>query len=236
MRFGAWALLLVGCLDYGRAPDVPPPSAPAPAAAPAPAPAEAPPQDAPAEPLRVAKVLETIDSGEYTYGRFDACGEEAWVAGPKTPLQVGQTVEMPVGLAMADFHSPTLKRDFPVLLFVDFYRVIEGEPDCAAAAGAPAAPPPTGHDMEEKPPPPKEVFGTVLETMESGGYRYAHLKTCGGEVWVAGPQMPIKVGEHVVTPKGMEMNGFQSSTLQRTFASIYFVPSMAISPKPPKCD
>ena len=233
MRFGAWAIVLAGCLDYGRAPDVPPPSAPAPAptaAAPAKAPAA---QDA----LRVGKVLEVLESGDYTYGRFDACGQEAWVAGPKTPLVVGQTVEMPQGMAMADFHSASLKRDFEVLLFVDFYRVIEGEPDCTAAAKAPPRPPPAAtHGMQELPPPPKDVYGTTLETMDSGGYRYARLKTCGGEVWIAGPQVPVKVGDHVVTPKGSEMNGFTSSTLGRSFDSILFVPSMAISPEPPKCN
>ncbi len=234
MRSAAWAVLLAGCLDYGRAPDLPPPSTPppAPAAATAPAPEPA------AEPLRVAKALEVIEAGDYTYGRFDACGQEAWVAGPKTELKVGQTVEMPMGMTMTDFHSASLNRDFEALLFVDFYRVVEGEPDCSAVATAPPPPAakPTGHEMEEKPPPPKEVFGTVLETMESGGYRYARLKTCGGEVWVAGPQIPIKQGEHVVTPKGLEMTDFASSSLERTFASILFVPSMALSPEPPKCN
>ena len=41
------------------------------------------------------------------------------------------------------------------------------------------------------------VRGTVLETMDSGGYTYARLDTVEGEVWAAAPITPLEVGDRV---------------------------------------
>ena len=41
------------------------------------------------------------------------------------------------------------------------------------------------------------VTGTVLETMDSGGYTYLKLKTARGEVWAAVPQAAVQVGQRV---------------------------------------
>jgi hypothetical protein len=65
--------------------------------------------------------------------------------------------------------------------------------------------------------------GKVLETMDSGGYTYARLASGGAEVWVAGPQTPIAVGQEVGVTGGSLMTGFRSDTLERTFDQIYFV-------------
>jgi len=70
------------------------------------------------------------------------------------------------------------------------------------------------------------VRGTVLETMNSGGYSYVSVETSEGQLWAAGPQTSIKVGDVVEFSQGMQMNQFESKTLSRTFDVLYFVNSI----------
>jgi len=65
--------------------------------------------------------------------------------------------------------------------------------------------------------------GTVLETMDSGGYTYMLVKTPQGvEKWAAVPQAAIKEGEEVTFYDGGVMTNFASKTLGRTFPEIIF--------------
>lgn len=64
--------------------------------------------------------------------------------------------------------------------------------------------------------------GTVLESMDSGGYTYIKLDTGSGQPWIAIPQSSVKVGEEASCAPGMEMKNFSSKTLNRTFDSIIF--------------
>jgi hypothetical protein len=76
----------------------------------------------------------------------------------------------------------------------------------------------------ETPPRPDELAGTVVETMDSGGYTYARLERTGGTpVWVAGPETKLAVGTKVGRMDGSLMQNFRSDTLKRTFDQIYFV-------------
>ena len=228
----------------GRAPEQPPApaeAAPAPEVAPAPAaPAPAAPApaagtaDAEAKLERKGKVLEVLQSGGYTYARLDACGVEAWAAGPETDLEVGKTVVMPQGMGMVDFKSPSLDRTFEAILFVDWFRSTDEPIDCSKPSLELAEQQGT-HGSQAKPPPEMAHQGKVLETMVSGGYTYARIDSCGEEKWLASPQRPIKVGQFVASPRGNEMRGFVSPTLGRTFDSIYFVPSIGIAPGAPDC-
>jgi hypothetical protein len=87
------------------------------------------------------------------------------------------------------------------------------EAPAAAAAAAPASN-------------PNGWTGTVLETMDSGGYTYVHLDTGSEKIWAAGPASPVAVGQIVTMDKGMAMPEFTSKTLDRTFDVIYFVGSI----------
>lgn len=63
----------------------------------------------------------------------------------------------------------------------------------------------------------------VAETMNSGGYTYLKLDGVEGPSWFAVPECEVAVGDRVtVAPKAMKMRDFKSSTLNRTFAAIYF--------------
>ena len=72
---------------------------------------------------------------------------------------------------------------------------------------------------------PAGIIGTVLKTMDSGGYTYALIQTQNDTVWTAGPVTKIEVGQKVSLPSSMSMHNFPSKTLNRTFSTIYFVQS-----------
>ncbi|MCP5021423.1 MAG: hypothetical protein GY930_06570 [bacterium] len=73
---------------------------------------------------------------------------------------------------------------------------------------------------------PVELFGKVLETMQSGGYTYALLNTDKGQVWTAGSVPKLAVGDQVIASELTPMRDFPSSTLDRTFEMIYFCNKM----------
>lgn len=64
--------------------------------------------------------------------------------------------------------------------------------------------------------------GTVIETMNSGGYSYALIENHGVKTWVALPQMLLSVGDNVEFYAGMAMGEYVSNTLGRTFDDIIF--------------
>lgn len=74
---------------------------------------------------------------------------------------------------------------------------------------------------------PGALTGTVLETMDSGGYTYFQLDTGLDKAWVAVPQAQIKVGDTISSMPGMVMKNFTSKTLNRTFDSIVFSGGLA---------
>jgi hypothetical protein len=63
------------------------------------------------------KVVETIDSGRYTYVRLENNGKEIWVAVYKVKVVVGENVSFKPGIEMVNFESKTLKRKFDKIIF-----------------------------------------------------------------------------------------------------------------------
>ena len=82
------------------------------------------------------KVLETMDSGGYTYVLLDTEDGEKWVAAPKTVVTVGQTAAFAPGMVMRDFKSETLDRTFAELIFSSGLAGAGGRKSMAAAAGS----------------------------------------------------------------------------------------------------
>ncbi len=72
-----------------------------------------------------------------------------------------------------------------------------------------------------------QLTGTVIETMNSGGYSYVQLEKDGVQTWVAVPQAAIKKGETMTFNPGMQMKNFTSKTLGKTFDAIYFSSGIA---------
>ena len=66
------------------------------------------------------------------------------------------------------------------------------------------------------------VRGTVLETMNGGGYTYVFIETDDDKRWLAVPQAAVLVGDVVQAGQGMPMSNFESKTLKRSFDLVYF--------------
>jgi hypothetical protein len=167
-------------------------------------------------------VLETMDAGGYTYLRIDTGSATEWVATTAMAVAVGDRVVVADGTEMTDFHSRTLARTFPSIVFAGAVRV-EGRPAQGAAA-APVAPAGNGA---------QGTVGTVLETMNAGAYTYLRVESPAGSRWAAVPHATVSVGDRVEVPAGAEMPGFRSPTLGRTFEQITFAPSVrVVAPAP----
>ncbi len=66
------------------------------------------------------KVLQTMDSGGYTYVYIQKKdGEKVWVAASATPVTVGSQVTFKGGMEMRNFESKSLKRTFDRIIFAD---------------------------------------------------------------------------------------------------------------------
>nr|WP_320011344.1 DNA-binding protein [uncultured Desulfobulbus sp.] len=63
------------------------------------------------------KIVETMDSGGYTYLLIDSTQGKVWVAIPQTSVKVGQKVTCGPGMTMPNFTSKTLNRTFKTIIF-----------------------------------------------------------------------------------------------------------------------
>lgn len=108
-------------------------------------------------------VTETMDASGYTYVQVDTGSEKIWAAAPQFKVQVGDQVAVPSGMAMQDYHSKTLDRDFPVVYFVSGVMVGGGE----AATPSGMASMPEGH------PPINASASPAGEQMDFSGLKAA---------------------------------------------------------------
>lgn len=68
-----------------------------------------------------------------------------------------------------------------------------------------------------------DLTGTVVETMNSGGYTYLLIKTPAGEKkWAAVTQTKVKKGAAATVVNAMDMRDFESPSLKRKFDVIAF--------------
>ncbi len=63
------------------------------------------------------KVVQTMDSGGYTYAQIENKGVKTWVAVPKAKVVKGQNISFAPGMEMQNFESKTLKRTFDKIIF-----------------------------------------------------------------------------------------------------------------------
>ncbi|RMF42184.1 MAG: hypothetical protein D6751_12440, partial [Deltaproteobacteria bacterium] len=71
------------------------------------------------------------------YVQVDTGSEKIWAAAPKFNVKVGDPVVVPQGMAMENYHSKTLDRDFPVVYFVDGVMVGGEQQPAPAPQGMP---------------------------------------------------------------------------------------------------
>lgn len=65
------------------------------------------------------KVLEVIQSPDYTYLRVTGDKEPLWLASLKIDVVKGATVKYSSGMVMSKFYSKSLDRTFDTIIFVD---------------------------------------------------------------------------------------------------------------------
>jgi len=68
-------------------------------------------------PALSGKVVETMDSGGYTYAQIENKGKKTWVAVPKTKIVKDQNISFAPGAEMPNFESKTLNRTFDSVIF-----------------------------------------------------------------------------------------------------------------------
>jgi hypothetical protein len=88
-------------------------------------------QPQPTGPVKCGKVVESVNGDGYTFVQLDTGTEKLWAAAAEFPVRVGETVTVPEGTPMTNYHCKPLNRDFETVLFVDSITV--GSPAQAAA-------------------------------------------------------------------------------------------------------
>jgi hypothetical protein len=71
--------------------------------------------------------------------------------------------------------------------------------------------------------------GTVIETINGGGYTYMHVEENGKEFWIAGPKMQVRSGAKISFSEQVWMSNFNSKALGRTFDRILFVGGVKVA-------
>ncbi len=157
-----------------------------------------------ARPPLKGTVLETMDSGGYTYAKVNVGGNEVWSAGPTTKLAVGDTVTISTAMPMTNFTSKTLKRTFDKIYFTEGFQAGQSAPHGATGA--------TGAGE-----------GVVQQTIDAGQYTYVQVSSGGSQMWLAAPATKLQKGQTITWSGGTPMANFESKTLNRTFKNILFV-------------
>ena len=114
-------------------------------------------------------VTETMDASGYTYVQVDTGKEKIWAAAPQFSVAVGDQVVIPQGMAMKNYHSQTLNRDFEVVYFVESV-LNASNPDMPSATGSMnKMQMPEGHPpVSGSTPPPTLDFSELQKA--AGGY------------------------------------------------------------------
>lgn len=83
-------------------------------------------QEIPAGAGKKAKVVQTMNSGGYTYVEAqDEKGQKTWLALPELKVKVGDSIEFPETPPLANFQSKTLNRTFEKISFIPGIRIVK---------------------------------------------------------------------------------------------------------------
>lgn len=172
-------------------------------------------------------VMETTNSGGYTYVRIESDNQAIWAASSAQKITVGQPVTFSTAMPMRDFHSPSLNRTFDTIYFASTLNGDKSETPTLPAGHPPlqsqdAAP---HGNMTANAAGGEVVRGQVLETMDAGTYTYVKVAQDGKDApfWAASPKVIVKEGQRIEFEEGQIMPTFSSPTLNQTFTNIHFV-------------
>lgn len=106
-----------------------------------------------------------MDAASYTYVRVKTATGDIWAATSTFKVAVGDRVVVPLENPMANFHSQTLKRDFPVIYFASKITRPGEDPAPSAAPGSPGA---GGAEMQVTTPIAPAPGGVSIASVVSG--------------------------------------------------------------------
>lgn len=92
-------------------------------------------------PVLVGEIIETMDTGNYTYILVKTPEKTVWAAAEQFNAVVGSRVSVPKGMLVKNFESPTLNRTFEEIYFADSVEMlapgatIESKPEASPAEG-----------------------------------------------------------------------------------------------------
>lgn len=120
------------------------------------------------------KVAETMNAGSYTYVLVDTGSNKVWAAANQFPVKVGDAVALSEAMAMQNFHSKALNRDFETIYFAGRAAVNGAKPgtvklpDGHPAIGGAAGDLPAGHPAVSPKTAPAAIDFTGLKPAERG--------------------------------------------------------------------
>ncbi len=145
------------------------------------------------------EVVETMNSGGYTYVQVDDGTKKIWAAAPQFAVAVGDKVAVPDGMEMRDFYSKTLERTFDLVYFVSAIQVVGGrtaEEQVAAAHGT------AGHGAAMTAAAPALDLSNIRKA--EGGYTVAELFAKKADL--AGKEVVVRGRVAKFTPEVMGKN------------------------------
>lgn len=150
-------------------------------------------------------VVETMNSGGYTYAQIDEDGTKAWIAVPQTQLAPGDSLTYQEQMRMPNFRSKTLDRTFDEVLFA---TIVNPGAGAAAPAAAPAVPSAPGAASPVQPAPGATPSEAGTQTIEEIYARKDELKgqtvKVRGTVVKVSPNIMNKNWVHVQDGSGSE--------------------------------
>ena len=91
------------------------------------------------------EVMETMNTAGYTYFLVDTGKAKTWAASPQFTVKVGDKVDVAAGMAMPNYHSKTLNRDFELVVFTGSVTVNGVSAAAGAGSAAKSGQLPEGH-------------------------------------------------------------------------------------------
>lgn len=139
------------------------------------------------------EVLETMNSGGYTYVFMDTGQDQRWVASLEAPVEVGDVVQTDPGMAMTGFTSNTLGRTFDTIFFVSALQNLSRGPQPTAQSPGEL---PAGHPVIGGDAPTQDA--AAVEAYEEGkdiAYVYANKdELAGNEITLRGKVVKYNPG------------------------------------------
>ena len=159
--------------------------------------------------------LEVIQTEGYTYIHVEKKDTTEWIAVATLNAVKGDIIQYSAGSPMANFHSKSLNRTFPEILFAGVADFVSGKhPSIAETASILNI----ADDKTEL-----THQGKVVSTIPSSMYIYIEVSQDGMTRWLAAPLVELKTGDEIQYGDGAVMTEFYSKSLDREFAEIVFI-------------